>query len=140
MNAPAIPQRPPRKFLGENFRVTTWEALKPYLDRLLERQLDSLDALKQWFLDRSELEAVVSEDLAWRYIRMTCYTENEEYRKAYQDFIENIQPQMAPVSDQLNKQAASSPFLAKLAGMEGYDIMIRSLKKDIEIFRDENVP
>src|SRR5690349_22398261 len=136
MAAVSIPKRPARKFLPENFSVTTWEILKPYFDELLHRKLDSQAALKKWFTDRSELEAVVSEDLAWRYIRMTCYTENEEYRKAYQDFIENIQPQMAPVTDQLNKQAAASPFLNKLAGIEGYDIMIRSLKKDIEIFRE----
>lgn len=140
MEAASILTRPPRKFVGENFKVTTWEALKPYLDKLLERDLNSLADLKEWFLDRSEIEAVLSEDMGWRYIRMTCFTENEEYRKAYQDFVENIQPHLATVSDQLNKKAAASPFLTQLAGKEGYDIMIRSLKKDIEIFREENVP
>ena len=96
--------------------------------------------LRNWFHDRSELESVIGEDLAWRYINMTCYTENEDYRKSYQDFIENIQPQIAPVSDKLNKKAANSIFLNELASGEGYDLMIRSLKKDIEIFREENVP
>ncbi len=140
MEVHAIPQRPERKFLGEDFKVTTWEELKPWLNKLMQRDLDSVEALKKWFRDRSEVEAVVSEDLAWRYIKMTCYTENEEYRKSYQDFIENIQPQMAPVADQLNKKAAASPFLNELANKEGFDIMIRNLKKDIEIFREENVP
>ncbi|HEY3405649.1 MAG TPA: M3 family oligoendopeptidase [Ohtaekwangia sp.] len=136
----SIPKRPERKFLPENFTVTTWDILKPYFDELLQRKLDSLDNLKKWFKDRSEVESVISEDLAWRYIRMTCYTENEDYRKAYQDFIENIQPQVAPVADQLNKLAAASPFLNSLAHAEGFDIMIRTLKKEIEIFREENVP
>jgi oligoendopeptidase F len=140
MEVHAIPQRPERKFLGEDFKVTTWEELKPWLDKLMDRNLNSVDALKKWFRDRSEVEAIVSEDLAWRYIKMTCYTENEEYRKSYQDFIENIQPQMAPVADQLNKKAAASPYLNELSDKEGFDIMIRTLKKDIEIFRDENVP
>lgn len=135
-----IPKRPTRKFLPENFPVTSWEVLKPYFDKLLERDLNSTDALKRWFLDRSELESVISEDLGWRYIRMTCYTENKEYLNAYQDFIQNIQPQIAPVSDQLNKKAASSPYLNELASLPGYDIMIRNLKKEIEIFREENVP
>lgn len=135
-----IPQRPTRKFVTEDFKVTTWEALKPLFDNLLERKLNSVQDLKKWFSDRSEIESVLAEDMAWRYIRMTCYTDNEEYRKNYQDFIENIQPQMAPVADQLNKQAAASPYLNELAGKEGYNIMIRSLKKEIEIFRDANVP
>lgn len=140
MTAISIPTRPQRKFLPESFTVTTWEALKPYFDALLNRDLSSQGDLKQWFRDRSELESVISEDLAWRYIRMTCYTENEDYNKAYQDFIQNIQPQVAPVADQLNKKAAASPHLDALAKEEGYDIMIRNLKKEIEIFREENVP
>lgn len=135
-----IPKRPARKFVGEDFTVTSWEVLKPFFDNLLDRKIDSISDLKKWFHDRSELESVIAEDLAWRYIKMTCYTENETYRNSYQDFIENIQPQIAPVSDKLNKKVASSVFLNELANTEGYDMMIRNLKKDIEIFRDENVP
>jgi len=136
----AIPQRPARKFLSEDFTITTWDALKPHFENLLERKFESASDLKKWFSDRSELESVVAEDLAWRYIHMTCYTENEVYRKDYQYFIENIQPEIAPVADSLNKKAADSPLLASLSTLEGYDIMIRSLKKEIQIFREENVP
>ncbi|HNF81700.1 MAG TPA: M3 family oligoendopeptidase, partial [Cyclobacteriaceae bacterium] len=132
--------RPKRKFLPENFSVTDWTNLKPYFDNLLARDLNSLAALRQWLHDRSELESVISEDLAWRYINMTRYTENQEYSKRYEDFVVNIQPQIAPVSDQLNKKAAASAFLATLEKEAGFDIMIRSLKKDIEIFREENIP
>lgn len=135
-----IPQRPTRKFLPEKFDVTSWEVLKPYFDNLLNSPIRSLHDLKKWFADRSELESVISEDLAWRYIRMTCYTENKEYLKAYQDFIQHIQPEIAPVSDALNRKAAASEFLNELGKEEGYDILIRNLKKDIDIFREENVP
>lgn len=135
-----IPKRPVRKFLAEDFKVTSWDVLKPHFDELAGRKLDTSADLKKWFQDRSELESIIAEDLAWRYIRMTCYTENEELRKNYQYFIENIQPQMAPVSDMLNKKAAACPSLDSLASLEGYDIMVRNLKKEIEIFREENVP
>ena len=134
-----IPKRPTRNFLREDFKVTSWDVLKPHFESLLERNIDSAEALKKWFLDRSELESVIAEDLAWRYIQMTCFTENETYRKHYQDFIENIQPQIAPVSDKLNKKAADSIHLDSLSEKQGYDIMIRSLRKEIEIFREENV-
>ena len=133
-------KRPARKFLPEDFKLTSWENLKPYFDDLLDRRLNAQDDLKKWFADRSELESVISEDLAWRYIRMTCYTENQEYVKSYQDFVQNIQPKVAPVSDQLNRKAAESEFLNSLATLEGYDILVRNLRKEIEIFRDENVP
>ena len=133
-------KRPVRKFLPEDFMLTSWGALKPYFDDLLSRPLTAKEDLKKWFSDRSELESIISEDLAWRYIRMTCYTENQEYLKRYQDFIQNIQPEIAPVSDQLNKKAAASEYLDSLASEEGYNILIRNLRKEIEIFRDENVP
>jgi oligoendopeptidase F len=133
-------KRPTRKFLPEDFKLTTWENLKPYFDDLLNRRLNSQEDLKRWFSDRSELESVISEDLAWRYIRMTCYTENADYVKSYQDFVQNIQPQIAPVSDHLNRKAAESEFLNSLAQIEGYNILVRNLRKEIEIFREENVP
>src|SRR5690242_13318106 len=126
MNAIEIPQRPTRHFLAEDFKVSSWEQIKPLFDNLLERDIASVDDLKKWFLDRSELESVLSEDLAWRYINMTCYTDNDQYRARYQDFIENIQPQIAPVADQLNKKAAASPSLDTLSKHEGYDLMIRN--------------
>ncbi len=135
-----IPKRPTRKFLSEDFKLTTWDVLKPLFDDLLTRDINTSVQLKKWLHDRSELESVLSEDMGWRYIRMTCFTENEEYRNAYQDFVQNIQPQIAPVSDQLNKKAIASPFLSELAKEPGYDMMVRNLKKDIELFREENVP
>lgn len=133
-------KRPSRKFLPEDFKVKNWEDIKPYFDSLLDKPLNSAADLRKWFHDRSELESVISEDLAWRYIRMTCYTENQDYRNDYQDFIENIQPKIAPVSDQLNRKAADSPYLGELSREPGYDILIRNLRKDIEIYREENVP
>lgn len=140
MNTIDIPHRPARKFLSEDFKVTSWDQIKPLFDDLLSREIKNANDLKKWFSDRSELESVLSEDLAWRYINMTCYTENEQYRGKYQEFIEQIQPQIAPVADQLNKKAAASPYLDALSKEEGYDLMIRTLRKEIEIFREQNVP
>lgn len=133
-------QRPVRTFLPEDFSLTAWEKIKPFFDDLLSRPLNDQTDLKKWFVDRSELESVISEDLAWRYIKMTCYTENEEYLKRYQDFVQNIQPQIAPASDQLNRKAAACPHLDFLTEEEGYAILVRNLRKEIEIFREENVP
>lgn len=135
-----IPKRPKRKFLEQDFKITTFEAIKPFLDRLLNAEISSAEDLHQWLKNRSELESVVSEDMGWRYIKMTCHTDNEEYQKSYQDFVQNIQPHLAPVADQLNKKALASPFLKELAKEPGFDIMIRNLKKDVELFREENVP
>jgi oligoendopeptidase F len=135
-----IPQRPQRKFLPEQFEIGTWETLKPYFEDLLSRPIENSKALRHWLDDRSELESVISEDVGWRYIKMTCYTDNELYSKRYQDFVENIQPHMAPFSDQLNRRLAASPFLQTLELEPGFSILIRNVKKDIELFREANIP
>jgi oligoendopeptidase F len=135
-----LPQRPVRQFIPENFTVTTWEAIKPFTDILLERSIASKEELVQWLRDRSELESILSEDMGWRYVRMTCYTDNKEYSESYQNFVQHIQPNLAPVSDQLNRKVLSSPALIFLEKEEGYSILIRHLKKETELFREENVP
>jgi len=132
--------RPKRTFLPEDFTVSDWNSLKPFFEALLSAEIKDLASLRKWLSERSELESVISEDMGWRYINMTCYTENEEYSKNYQDFVENIQPQIAPLADQLNKKMASSPFLVQLENETGFKILIRNLKKDIELFREENIP
>jgi oligoendopeptidase F len=135
-----IPQRPTRTFIPDDFKVKDWTGLASFFTDLADRTIANNTDLRQWFKDRSELESIISEDAGWRYINMTCYTENDEYRNAYQYFVQEIQPKIAPISDQLNKKAIASPFIADLEKEQGFDIMIREIRKDIEIFREENIP
>ncbi|MCZ8070219.1 MAG: M3 family oligoendopeptidase [Cytophagales bacterium] len=135
-----IPQRPRRTFLPEEFKVTTWGELKPYFEKLLGRAIHSTSELKEWLRHRSELESVISEESGWRYIRMTCYTDKQEYTNSYQEFVQQIQPEIAPYADQLNKKVLDCPFLRELESEAGYNIMIRNLKKEVELFREENIP
>ncbi|MBW3546423.1 MAG: M3 family oligoendopeptidase, partial [Bacteroidetes bacterium] len=135
-----IPERKPRRFLPEDFKIENWEGLEPFYKDLLERDINSKDDLREWLRDRSELESVISEDAGWRYIYMTRFTDNEEYTQAYQHFVQQIQPKIAPLSDKLNKKAMNSPYIGELENEEGFNIMIRELRKDIEIFREENIP
>ncbi|RUA29243.1 MAG: M3 family oligoendopeptidase [Bacteroidetes bacterium] len=129
-----------RQFLPKDFKVKEWETLKPYLDKLLEEEINSAQDLENWFAKLSELEAVVSEDMAWRYIKMTCDTSDEKLAASFEDFVRNIQPHIAPYSDKLNRKALASPYLASVKEKAGYDIMIREMEKDVKIFREENIP
>ncbi len=132
--------RPPRTFLPEEFKITDWLSLKPWFDELLNRPINNVQELRTWFRHRSELEAVVSEDLAWRYINMTRFTDHEDHARSYRFFVEKIQPEIAPVNDKLNRKAIENPFIRELECERGYDILIRNMRKDIELFREENIP
>ncbi len=127
-----------RRFLPDKLKVTEWGILEPYFNQLLERNLDSKATLEKWLKDRSELEAFVSEDLAWRYVHMTCDTTNKDLEKAYLFFVTEIEPKIAPLNDKLNQKLIETPFLKDLDA-DKYFIYLRGIKKDIEIFREENV-
>ncbi|MBI2720651.1 MAG: M3 family oligoendopeptidase [Bacteroidetes bacterium] len=128
-----------RHFVKPEFKITTWELLKPYFDNLLSRPLDSTPLLEQWLKDSSELGSVISEDMAWRYIKMTCDTNSEELRNSFNDFIQNIEPHISPISNQLNKKLIACPHTSNLT-KQGYDIYLRSVKNSIDLFREENIP
>lgn len=129
----------PRTLLPEDFKVTTWEALKPYYDELLARPIASVAALEKWLKDISELDAVISEDAAWRQIRMTCDTTDKSLEEAFAYFCMEIQPQLQPYTDALNKKLLASEYLSQL-DQELYATFLRSVKKQVKLFREENVP
>ena len=128
-----------RHFLPEDFKVSTWETLKPYFDHLQEREIRSVKDLEQWLKDISELEAVISEDASWRQIRMTCDTMNEEYRNAFTYFCMEIQPQLQPYAFDLNKKLLDCPFIKEL-DQKKYFTYLRGVKKSVELYREKNVP
>ena len=93
-----------RVFVPESYSIDTWESLKPYFDYLLEQEPDSKDALEKYLLEVNEVEAIVDETAAWRYIRMTCDTQNEEHTAQYQVFVQDIMPHISIYSDKLNRK------------------------------------
>ncbi|MFN8248918.1 MAG: M3 family oligoendopeptidase [Ferruginibacter sp.] len=128
-----------RHFLPTDFTVTDWNALEPYFKELLDRDISSKENLEQWLKDQGELEAVVNEDFCWRQIKMTCDTENKELENAFNYFCLEIQPKIQPYSDALNKKMLASPALVEL-DQEKYFTYLRGVKKNIELFREENIP
>ncbi len=125
--------------LPAGFSLTNWLDLKPYYEQLLAAPLNSPEALEEWLLQRSELESFVSEDLGKRYIAMTCNTADEKASAAYSFFVEHIQPEIAPLSNLLDKKLIDCPFTQAL-DKDLYHIYLRAVKMNIAIFREENIP
>ncbi|MGB8193910.1 MAG: M3 family oligoendopeptidase [Chitinophagaceae bacterium] len=139
MNYSADISKIERHFLPKDFIVDTWEGLERYYRNLEERPIHSKQDLEQWLKDMSELEAVVSEDAAWRQIRMTCDTENKALEQAFAYFMMEIQPKIQPIADQLNKKLVENPFTKEL-DQEQFYTYLRNVRKNIELFREENIP
>jgi oligoendopeptidase F len=132
-------EKPKRVFLPENFVISDWNSIAPYFENLTERPLNNASDLEKWLKDMSELEAVVSEDVSWRHIRMTCNTEDKKLQENFTYFMMEIQPKIQPYADKLNRKLVDSPLTASL-DKQKYFTYLRSVKKSIELFREENIP
>ena len=135
----SIPSRPKRKFVPENLNIDSWNKVEPLFENLFKRSINSKNELENWMRDRSELSSVMNEDLAWRYIKMNINTKDEKLAKKFHFWIKEISPNLAPYSHKLNIKLIESPFLNELEH-EKYNIYLRSVKKQIEIYREENIP
>ena len=132
-------EKPVRHFLPADYVITDWKSLEPYFQDLDQRPLDTRAQLEKWLLDMSELEAVVSEDASWRQIKMTCDTENKALEEAFNYFFLQIQPQIQPYADRLNRRLVENPHTRELDQKE-YFTYLRGVRKRIELFRETNIP
>lgn len=128
-----------RNFLPEDFALTDWDSLEPYMQKLLDAETETPASLEQWLKNVSEMEAVVSEDVSWRQIKMTCDTENPDLEAAFVYFCTEIQPPLQEASDKLNRKLMASPAIGSL-DKSLYGTYLRTVGKNIELFRQENVP
>jgi len=138
-NKIVIPTRPIRKFVPEDLVINSWNKIKSLFDNLVNREISSSLELEQLMLDQSELSAVLEEDMAWRYIKMNIDTTDKELGEQFSFWIKEISPNTAPYSHKLNLKLVNSPYLKDL-DQEKYRIYLRSVKKQIEIFREDNIP
>ncbi|HBO98155.1 MAG TPA: M3 family oligoendopeptidase [Candidatus Omnitrophica bacterium] len=127
-----------RRFVAPQTDLTVLKQVRPLFQALLEREIDSANALQNWLLERSELESALSQTGTILYIRMTCQTDDPARARAYQHFIETIRPVVKISEDQLNKKYLTEQSRWRL-DPERYGIYARALRTDIELFREENV-
>lgn len=134
-----IPKRPVRTFVSNDLKVDSWSKLQQYFQDLLDATISNVSELEKWLHNRSELESVMEEEMAWRYIKMNIDTTDEKLAKDFSFWITEISPNVAPYSHQLNKKVYDSPYLNELDN-DKYFIYLRGLKEEIKIYREENIP
>lgn len=127
-----------RKFVKPELKITKWLDIESYFVDLRDRKITSIFELEKWMQDKSELESVLEEEMAWRYIRMNCDTQNAEYAQQFNEFVSEIDPQIQIYSNDLNKKLTESPNFSELNDSK-YFILKRSILNSLELFREENV-
>ncbi len=121
-----------------DIKIDSWKDLEPYFAELKNREIRSVEALEKWIKDKSDFFAFIDEDLAWRYIKMTCNTEDKDIAAHYEKFVTEIQPEISKNEDLLNQKLTANKFFKDLPD-EKYFILKRSVDNDLKLFREKNI-
>ena len=136
-----LPPAAARKFVPARVDWDNWDEISVLFDQLEERAAEARDAaaLEQWLLDWGELSAALDEESSKRYIAMTCHTESEEAETAFLRFVENIEPELKPRQFKLEQIFLAHPCRESLPARR-YEVFDRDVSRDVELFREENIP
>lgn len=126
-----------RTFIDKDFTLNTWSDVKPYYDELLERTITSQEAFEQWLKDWDELYAVVSEDMRAKYIATSIDTTDDKAKKALQSYYVEVEPQIKPYENKLQKRFNEAPFKEDLS--IDFNNLKRGIEKDLALFTEKNI-
>lgn len=129
----------PRPYAPAGLDAGSFAALEPLYRGLLDRPIAGADDLEQLILDRSDLDALVAEKSANLYIATTRDTKDKSAEAAYLAFVRDVEPRLKPIASALDRKIALDPHAGRLPKAR-YEVLLRALKVDIELFREANIP
>jgi oligoendopeptidase F len=133
----SLPREFPRRYLPNDLRFD-WESLSGIFSELASRSLGSLSDLENWLMDESEFDAYLYEQRTIRYFNSTRQTDNPEFTKAYEEYVDKLEPKIKVASFALLKKYVASPLRSRLPGAT-YGLEDRRRQSAVSIFRVENV-
>lgn len=122
----------PKKY--EDYKDWGWAEIGPHFEALLNRDVNE-DTVIEWLTDWVNLYALVSESYGRRQIATTVDTTDKVAEERLMDFAENV-IEKAQAEDQKLKEK----FLATGLEPQGFEISLRNMRVDAEIFREANLP
>ena len=135
-----LPSYSARRFLPADLDCGNWQAISPLFDALEQQAAHcrTVAEFESWPIDCGELLAALDEEGSRRYIAMTCHTENKEAKKAYLEFVEQIEPALKPRQFKLSEIYLAHPLRKELPRPR-YQVFDRNTAVQVELFRQENV-
>jgi oligoendopeptidase F len=128
-----------RNFFSEEFDLTVWENVEKELKLLEAEEINSADQLIGFMEKLSELSDILYEEMAWRYINMTRFADQESYSKAYNEYFAGVISKTKPYDFKFNLKFYNSPFRKQLPE-EKYGLLNKIISNSIELYREENIP
>lgn len=111
-----------------------WAQIKPYADDLAQRPL-SAGSLPDWMKDWSDLNRMLAEIFARLWVATTLNTADPVFKNRFNAFLDGIYTPSLAANQLLKRKLLDS-------GLQpgGFEIPLRNMRVEAEIYRDENLP
>ena len=117
----------------QEFLQWKWVQIKLLVDDLQNRSL-SPESLDNWVMDWSDLNRLISEIQARLWVATTVNTTDTEVKNRFNSFLDEIYDPF-----QASNQALKEKLLRSGLQPKGFEIPLRNMRVEAEIFREENL-
>ncbi len=111
-----------------------WERFEPYFQALAERPLDAA-SLPAWLADWSRWSRLLHELFSRLSVAVTVNTEDQQAEKRFNDYLSGVMPRLQEGDHRLKQK-----LLASGLQPQGYEIALRNMRAEAELFREANLP
>ena len=111
-----------------------WSEYEPFFEYLLEQEISetNIDSWMKYWSDFSELIGEVGTDV---YVSTTVDTTDEKAKKRFNTFLEDISENASTKNQALKKKLLESGIMP-----DDFDIPLRGIKSEVNLFCEENLP
>ena len=111
-----------------------WDDYEPFFDHLLNEDINK-ENIETWMKDWSDLSELIGEVGTDVYVSTTVDTTDEEAKKRFHTFLEDISENSSTKNQELKKKLLDSDI-----SPNNFEIPMRAIKSEVELFCEENLP
>ncbi len=120
---------------AREFESWTWPEIEPFMRELAERKLSARN-LDEWLSDWSRILSLLEETSARLKVRASTDTSDREAERRHLEFEEKVWSPSTACDQKIRENFIES----SLAPPAGFEIPLRNMKAEVELFREENMP
>ncbi len=118
----------------EELLQSEWQVYAPFYADLSNRELNASN-VDAWLKEWSDVSQCVIELRERLYVNKTCHAADQKIAEQFEHFMDAINPEYLIAEQKLKEKLLASKLSPK-----GYDIQMRNMKAEADLYRDANVP
>jgi oligoendopeptidase F len=111
-----------------------WNTFQPFFQDLLAEKIDQSN-VEHWLSDWSQLSEWCDELYNRLYVATSTNTADKVVEEQFQDYMQNFYPSWQAVEQKMKLKLIASGL-----NVPGFEIQIRNMKAEADLFREENLP